>query len=273
MSVSAEKYDDSPDPPVPAKVSLRVQDLAIARNGETLLEEINFTVIGGEMLGLLGPSGSGKSTLLAVICGLIDPRAGVVTLSGRTPAQWGWPAFRRRVALVPQKPVMLDDTLEANLRFPFTFHSAGGSAFPRDRALHLMDLFRLRKEYLQRPARLLSQGEQQRASLIRVLLVEPAVLLLDEPTASLDPENRGFVENLLLDLVREKNLAALLVTHDHEQAERLCDRSLKLVQDDRGRNHFTSTPTTPTSPTPTPTSPTSPASFASDDDAAVEEEK
>ncbi|MDY7110364.1 MAG: ATP-binding cassette domain-containing protein [Planctomycetota bacterium] len=202
-------------------------DLAVSAGGTRLLEGITLKLHAGEMLALTGPSGCGKTSLLRAIAGLDDPDAGEVRFREQPPEHTGWPAFRRHVTFVHQRPVMLNATVEENLRRPFRYRHVARE-FDRDRAVALLKDFGLGEEHLAQEARTLSIGQQQRVSVVRALLIEPAVLLLDEPTSALDEDARSAVENLLRREGHRNGRAALLVTHDREQARRLCDRSLDL---------------------------------------------
>lgn len=210
-----------------SETHLACRDLSVASNGVALLENLSLDVRSGEMLAVVGPSGCGKTTLLRTLNQLIDAPAGELTLNGQSPETVGYPRWRRRVTLLEQRPVLLDATVEANLRRPFEYHTAGAS-FPAEQAATLMDELGVGRRRLGQDARSLSVGQQQRVCLIRVLLVEPDVLLMDEPTSALDPESVQAVEKRVLHEVREHQLAALVVTHDRGQVERLGDRHLDL---------------------------------------------
>jgi putative ABC transport system ATP-binding protein len=217
---------------------LRIERLTVAAADRTLLAEVDLTLTPGEFVALRGPSGSGKTTLLRSICGLIDASGGEVRFRGKVPDAIGWPTFRRGVVLVDQRPVLFDDTVRSNLARPFTYRAAHGARFSSDAGERLLERFGLNPRVMSQPARSLSQGEQQRVSLIRALLLDPPVLLLDEPTSALDEESISLVEQALVGEGRERGLAALVVTHDRRQAERLCDRTIELhrfIPAERGR--------------------------------------
>ena len=174
----------------------------------------------GRILAVTGPSGSGKTTLLRAICGLIPWHQGRATLDGRSPEEIGWPAFRRRVGFVAQHAGMLDGTVRENLERPFSYRSCRTS-FSIDEATRQLDELGIASELLDRSARDLSAGEQQRVALIRSVLIETDVLLLDEPTAALDEKATGSVESLLAELRDRHGRAILMVTHDPRQIDRL----------------------------------------------------
>ena len=207
---------------------LRLEGLKVGAGGVALLGDVSFELAEGELVALAGPSGCGKTTLLRAISGLIDPLCGRVLFRGMTPDEIGWPRFRRDVVVVDQRPVLLDETVLRNLEKPFGYHIAVGARMPVRVARELLEEFGVGVHRLDQPARSLSQGQQQRVCLVRALLVSPAVLLLDEPTSALDPESVSVVERAIVQAARKRGLAALVVTHDREQAERLCDRTLDL---------------------------------------------
>lgn len=209
---------------------LHIQGLSVEAGPEPLLEGVSFQLEPGQRLAVTGPSGCGKTTLLRVIAGLIDPSAGSVRLRGQSPEQIGWPAFRRQVTLVAQKPVMPDDTVANSLRQPFNYAAANGAEFPQDQAKQWLERLRVDPGRWDQPARSLSVGQQQRACLVRALLVEPAVVLLDEPTSALDEQAMESVEDLLTDQADQNGLAVVVVSHSRSQAQRMCSQTVDLAQ-------------------------------------------
>ncbi len=207
---------------------LELQSLSVATDSEPLIEGLDLCVREGEFTALPGPSGCGKTTLLRTVAGLIDPMAGRVALRGKAAPGGDWPSYRRKVVLIQQTPVLLDETVEVNLARPFQYDSSGESAFPRERALELLGVFGVSRSRMSQAARTLSVGQQQRVCLVRALLLQPEVLLLDEPTSALDPESVRSVEDVFVTEARNRGMSALLVTHDRAQADRVCDRSVAL---------------------------------------------
>jgi tungstate transport system ATP-binding protein len=162
---------------------------------------------------VMGPNGAGKSLLLRLLHGLLTPSSGQVLWHGRPLDD----DLRRRQAMVFQRPVLLRRSVAANIRFVLKLR---GLAAP-ERTAEILHEVGLGKQAGQ-PARLLSGGEQQRLSLARALALEPEVLLLDEPTASLDPASTAAIETIVQGAHR-RGTKVIFVTHDIGQARRLAD--------------------------------------------------
>jgi ABC-type iron transport system FetAB ATPase subunit len=207
---------------------LDLRELSVSAGGRVLVSGIGITLEKGEMVALCGPSGCGKTSLLRAVAGLDDLAGGQVLLNGSTPGEVGWPRFRRRVVLVDQRPVLLPGSVRDNLALPFGYAVSSGTPFPDEEARFLLETFGVARERFAQEARTLSQGQQQRVCLARAFLLKPEVLLLDEPTSALDPEAVSSVESSLVSETRRRGLSALIVTHDREQARRLCDRAVDL---------------------------------------------
>jgi len=189
---------------------------------------LSLTLQAGHSVALTGPSGSGKTTLLRAAAGLINPISGSVRLEGQTPQKVGWTAYRRRVLLVDQQPVLLDTTVQENLSRPFTYRAAEGKRFDPDAAELMLQALGIDADRLDQDALSLSVGQQQRVCLVRALLLAPTIMLLDEPTSALDPEMVSTVEEYLRDRAQSDGLTMLIVTHNIEQAQRLCAESVEL---------------------------------------------
>ena len=202
--------------------------VSISAGGQRLVTGSSFALEPGELVALVGPSGSGKTTLLRCLAMLSDPDEGEVRLRGKLPAEHGYPEWRRRVSLVSQRPVLLEATVRHNLARPFTYATAAGAPFPEDRARDWLERLGIARDRFDQTATTLSEGQQQRVALVRALLVEPDVLLLDEPTSALDPDALAAVESLVTDHVRDRDRAALIVTHDRAQTDRWCTRAMQL---------------------------------------------
>jgi lipoprotein-releasing system ATP-binding protein len=188
------------------------------------LRGVNLKVRKGQMVGVTGRSGSGKSTLLHVIGTLDTPSAGVVRLNGKDVSHvsdQAASAFRNRtVGFVFQMNNLLPEfSAIENVMMPGLI-SGGNRSLLKDRAIKLLQAVELGHRLNHRPAEL-SGGEQQRVAIARALLMEPPILLADEPTGNLDKKSGELVESLLMDLSKRNQLTMLLVTHDNELAKRL----------------------------------------------------
>ena len=175
--------------------------------------ELDFTVAAGELLPVLGPSGAGKTTLLRVLARLRARDGGELKLDGVPAERVEVARWRRQVAFLPQRPVMLPGTVHDNLAAVGQAR-AFRQAIDESRAAALLESLALdAPRALAQDARTLSGGEAARVALVRALLTDPAVLLLDEPTASLDRDAATLVVAMVAQQL-EAGRAALLVAHD-----------------------------------------------------------
>jgi putative ABC transport system ATP-binding protein len=171
----------------------------------------------GETLAVTGPSGVGKSTLLKILCRLVAPDQGEMALDGISFRSVASPKWRTQVQYLAQKPALLEGTVESNLRRPFQLKQISSvMSFDLHRAEQLMEELGLSREMMQQPAFTLSGGEGARVALIRAMLLNPRVLLLDEPTASLDELSRHMVLSVLARWVQEEERALILVSHNQQ---------------------------------------------------------
>ena len=195
-----------------SELPIEFSDVTVAAGPVTILDGVTLTLASGAPTVLIGPNGSGKSTLLRAAMGLIAPSRGRITWGGRENV----PPLKR--AIVFQRPAMLRRSAAANIRF--ALHAAGiARAQQARRTDELLELVGLR-HLADRAARRLSGGEQQRLALARALARDPAVLFLDEPTASLDPTATMAVEDIIR-AVSARNIKVVMATHDLGEARRL----------------------------------------------------
>ncbi len=189
--------------------------------GRTVLGGVDLDIADGELAVLLGPSGAGKTTLLRAITGLTEPTTGAVLVDGVRVDDAA--PHRRGIGLVFQEPRLFPHLSAAdNVAFALRLRRVRQTA-RRVAAAALLDEVGLGAA-ADRPAAVLSGGEQQRVSLARALAAEPRVLLLDEPFAAVDPNRRDELRQLLLRIQRERRLTTLLVTHDRAEAAEVADR-------------------------------------------------
>ncbi len=188
----------------------------------------------GEAIALIGPSGSGKTTFFHLVAGIRQPRSGTIELEGKQLDQLS-PARRRlhrllRIGLVFQEFELLEYlSVLDNILITCRLHRENRLTRPRrERAIELAGLVGL-ADKVQRLPRALSQGERQRVALCRALLMEPPLILADEPTGNLDPSNKLRVLDLLLDSARRHNALLLVATHDHQLLPRF-DRVVDVAE-------------------------------------------
>ncbi len=213
-SVMGPSMEGSATDYVPA---FRLRGTSVTLGGQKILNDIDLEVRQGEVMAVVGPSGAGKSTLLRCLNRLNEISSGDVEFKG-TPLRTLDPLdLRRRVGMVFQIPVMFEGSVKENIDYAT---SLGG---PEAAAEELLVRVGLDPSFLNKNAANLSVGEQQRLCLARALVNQPEVLLMDEPTASLDPFNTRLVEDLILELCAQ-GLTIILVSHNMAQARRVGDR-------------------------------------------------
>jgi tungstate transport system ATP-binding protein len=207
---------------------VEVRGLVVRRGRRVILELPELAVRRGELLAVIGPNGAGKSTLATVLALLERPSEGELWFDGK-PVDWRRDGLgtRRRLAMVFQEPLLFDTSVFENVATGLRLRGVHG---PEVRSRAELWLERLNIAHLApRAARTLSGGEAQRTSLARALVLDPELLLLDEPFGALDPPTRGDLIADLLPLLRRQATTTLLVTHDHDEAIELGDRLAVLL--------------------------------------------
>jgi iron complex transport system ATP-binding protein len=203
------------------------------------LHDVSLTIERGSLTGLLGPNGCGKTTLLRLLSGVLRPHAGDVTLNGRSLATLPRRAAARHIAVVPQETHPAFDYTAMEMVLMGRHPHLGAFSFegPRDLAIALEAMAATGTEHLaDRAYMTLSGGEKQRAIIASALAQEPEVLLLDEPTASLDLGYQIDVAALLARLNRERGVTMVLATHDLNLAASICN-TLVLMREGRVLAH------------------------------------
>lgn len=199
---------------------LETQDLTRVVDGMRIVDAVSLAVDDGEVLGIIGPSGAGKSSFLRLLNRLAEPTEGTVFLDGVDYRTLPPQQLRLRIGFIPQQPALRGGTVYDNVTIGPRLRGEPVDEVAVDDLLTRVGL----TGYEDRSVDDLSGGEAQRVAIARTVFNQPEVLLLDEPTSSLDAESEAQVEALLTDLIDDFGLTCLAVTHDRAQAKRLADR-------------------------------------------------
>jgi len=204
------------------KTLIELHDLTVRRANQKVLSIPSLSIYEGEVLAVVGPNGAGKSTFLLMLAGLLRPTGGRMTFADRHLEQWKDLDYRRQIALVLQEPLLLDRSVLDNLLVGLRFRK-----LPRpqavERAMDWLNRFGV-AHLAQRPAHSISGGEAQRVNLARAFVLEPRLLLLDEPFAALDPPTRKDLYQDLSTILRQNHQTSVFVTHHLREAAFLGDR-------------------------------------------------
>ena len=186
------------------------------------LDGVSLEIRKGEIFCIMGHSGAGKTTLLRIFALLEKPDSGEYYFDG-TKVTWnGHGDLRKNITMVFQTPVMFNTTVFKNVAYGLMIRGHSKTRIER-KVREVLELVRL-KGYENRKAKTLSGGEKQRVAIARAIVIEPKLLLMDEPTANLDPTNSAIIEDIIREIVREKETTMVFSTHNMFQAKRLAHR-------------------------------------------------
>ena len=204
-------------------ILLEARDLQVTRGGVLTLNVPSLSIQQGEILSLIGANGAGKTTLLQTLCYLLKPFRGEISFRGeRINSNHSALAYRRKLAMVFQEPLLFDTTVFENVASGLRIRGIAKEDIPR---IVMQQLNRFGIGHLSyRSARKISGGEAQRTSLARAFALQPEILFLDEPFASLDPPTRESLIEDLEGILRQTKTTTLFATHDRQEALRLSDR-------------------------------------------------
>ena len=204
--------------------SIEVKSLVKKYNKKLAVDNLNFTIKNGEIIGLLGPNGCGKTTTIGMILGLLKPSSGEVLINGLNIETNRINLLHKMNFISPYIELPKKLTVRQNLTVYGKLYNIKNIT---DKIEYLSSKLRLEK-FLNRITGELSSGQKNRVSLAKALINDPSVLLLDEPTASLDPETGDFVRSFLENYKKEKKICVLLASHNMNEVERLCDSILMM---------------------------------------------
>lgn len=207
---------------------LEFKDVEFTVGDKTILEGISLSIEEGEFVSIMGPSGSGKSTLLKLASDLSSPTKGQMLYKGKDFLEYPPTELRQEIRMCFQTPYLFGDTVKENLVFPFQVQRQEPD---EKRICRLLHEFEMSDDFLDKEVSTLSGGEKQRIALIRSLIYEPKVLLLDEVTSALDVENTRIVEEAI-QRRNERGVTILWITHNPQQSDRLADRRI-VIEDGR----------------------------------------
>ena len=206
---------------------IEIRNLLIQRNGRDTLKVDSLDVIRGETLTVVGPNGAGKSTLLLALANLLKPAQGDIRFDGKSLSGWNDIEYRRKISFVFQSPLLMDMTVEQNVALGLKFRGTSKEE-TQSRAGKWMKALGI-ESLAKRRAGQLSGGEAQRVSLARAFVLEPELLLLDEPFAALDPPSHVKLLDDLSNILKQDHRTAVFVTHNLKEAAKVSHRIAVIV--------------------------------------------
>ena len=206
---------------------IEIRDLLIQRNGRDVLYIDSLDIARGETLTVVGPNGAGKSTLLLALARLLKPARGEINFDGKSLNEWDELEYRRKISFVFQAPLLMDMTVEQNVALGLKFRRTPKQE-TQERVGKWMKHLGI-ESLSKRRAGELSGGEAQRVSLARAFVLEPELLLLDEPFSPLDPPTRAKMLDDLAALLAQDHRTAVFVTHNLNEAAKMSHRIAVIV--------------------------------------------
>lgn len=201
-------------------MEIMINNLKKSYNKKPVLDIERLTVEKGIITGVIGPNGSGKSTLMRLISGIEKADSGKISFDGHEASE----TVRKSMTMVFQKPYLINTSVNNNIAYPLKLRGLGDDEISMkvSDVIELLDL----NEIQQQNARTLSGGEGQKVALARAIVFEPRLLLLDEPTANIDPKSIYTMEKAIRHINQHSGTTVLLVTHNVKQLQRLCSNAV-----------------------------------------------
>jgi tungstate transport system ATP-binding protein len=206
---------------------IQIRSLLVRRNGREVLYVDSLDIHRGETLAVVGPNGAGKSTLLLVLARLLEPARGEVVYKGRLLKEWDDLQYRRGIAFVFQDPLLMDMSVRDNIGLGLKFRDATKDVI-REQVLKWGKAMGV-EALLGRRAGQLSGGEAQRVSLARAFVLDPELLLMDEPFSAVDPQTRSQLLKDLSRLLSRDHRTTIIVTHNLKEAAQVGDRVAVII--------------------------------------------
>ena len=204
--------------------SIIVTNLSKDYSGKEAVKSISFEVKKNEIIGLLGPNGCGKTTTIAMILGLLKPSSGEVLIDGKNIETNRISLLHKMNFISPYIELPKKLTVKENL---IVYANLYGVKNIKDRIKYLSETLRL-NQFIKKKTGELSSGQKNKVSLAKALINDPTILLLDEPTASLDPETGDFIRSFIEKIKKEKKISILLASHNMSEVKRLCGKVLMM---------------------------------------------
>ena len=207
-----------------SSIAIEINNLYKQYRNTLAVKNINFKINKGEIIGLLGPNGCGKSTTIGMMLGLIKPTSGTVVINGQNIENNRTKLLEKMNFISPYVELPKKLTVEENLK---VYGRLYGVKNLKDKIYNLMKKLNL-TQFITRKTGELSSGQKNRVSLAKALINDPEILLLDEPTASLDPDIGDYIREIIEDFAANKGTTILLASHNMNEVERLCDEVMMM---------------------------------------------
>ena len=207
-----------------SSIAIEINNLYKQYRNTLAVKNINFKINKGAIIGLLGPNGCGKSTTIGMMLGLIKPTSGTVVINGQNIENNRTSLLEKMNFISPYAELPKKLTVEENLK---VYGRLYGVKNLKDRIYNVMKKLNL-TQFITRKTGELSSGQKNRVSLAKALINDPEILLLDEPTASLDPDVGDYIREIIEDFAANKGTTILLASHNMNEVERLCDEVMMM---------------------------------------------